>query len=108
MSLADIRARNEALRAAGKLPGAIGTNSAPVRISAPPRHALFVLAPCAHGGTDADIVERCPSCGSSGAKHVRECEIHSRATWEPVNPDVMDCGRCRREGLGYAPVRDSA
>lgn len=59
--------------------------------------------PCSHGGTDADIVERCPTC-NGGARHVRECEVHDRCTWEPVNPSVMDCAKCRREGLGYTPA----
>ena len=63
--------------------------------------ALPVL-PCAHGGTDADIVERCPSC-SGGGRHVRECAVHGTCTRDPVNPAVMDCGRCRRERLGYTP-----
>lgn len=58
---------------------------------------------CQHGGTDADILERCPSC-SGGGRHVRECALHGTCTHEPVNPAVMDCRKCRAEGLGYAPV----
>ncbi len=71
------------------------------------RTALPVIAPCVHGGTDADIIERCPSC-NGGARHVRECEVHGRCTLEPVSPSVMDCARCRREGLGYAPENSPA
>jgi hypothetical protein len=56
-----------------------------------------------HGGTDADIIERCPTC-NGGGRHVRECEIHERCTLDPVNPKVMNCKKCRAEGLGYEPV----
>ncbi len=67
------------------------------------RTVLPVLAPCVHGGTDADIIERCPTC-NGGARHVRECEIHGRCTHAPVNPSVMDCARCRADDLGYLPT----
>jgi hypothetical protein len=67
------------------------------------RTSLTVLSPCIHGGTDDDILERCPSC-NGGSKHVRECEIYEKCTWEEVNPSVMNCRKCRNEGLGYEPI----
>ncbi len=68
-----------------------------------PARSLPMALPCVHGGTDADILERCPKC-NGGGKHVRECEVHGKCTWEPLsppNPAVMNCQKCRREGLGF-------
>lgn len=98
MSFEEVRARNAAEKAAGIK--RVYSHGGRAKIGTA-RTALPVLADCIHGGTDADIVERCPSC-SGGGKHVRECAVHEKCTWEPVNPAVMDCRRCRREGLGFA------
>lgn len=98
MSIESVRARNDALRAEGKLPGALGTATAGARLPLP------ALAQCVHGGTDADIIERCSGC-AAGSRHVRECAVHGTCTHELVSPAVMDCARCRRENLGYEPER---
>lgn len=60
------------------------------------------VVPCKHGGTDKDIIERCPLC-QDGTRHVRECEVHGRCTHLHVSPKVMDCLRCQREHLGFEP-----
>lgn len=103
MSLAHIIERTAARKAAG-LSGVYPQHAG--RAAARPKARSValpvVVPPCVHGGTDADIVERCPTCGG-GARHVRECEVHGRCTREAVNPAVMDCTRCRRDGLGYTP-----
>lgn len=65
------------------------------------RTPLGVLKVCRWGGTDADVIEECPSC-KAGAKHVRECEKHKKCTWEPVSPGVMSCRQCQSAGLGWA------
>ncbi len=100
MGIAEARARNARERAAG----VVHVHAdAPARPPAPV--PLPVLAPCAHGGTDADIVERCPTCGNGGGRHVRECEVYGKVIWEP-QPDMrpaMTCRQCQTEGLGYAP-----
>ena len=97
MPLADIRARLAREKAAGVVH--TYSHAAPARRvgAAPGPVSLPVLAPCAHGGTDADIVERCPSC-NGGGRHVRECEVHERCTWDEVGGKVMSCAKCRREG----------
>lgn len=104
MGIEDLRREKAARKAAGTsgvYPQHAGKAAA--RPKASGAVALpVVVPPCVHGGTDADIVERCPTCGG-GARHVRECEVHGRCTREPVNPAVMDCARCRRDGLGYTP-----
>jgi hypothetical protein len=88
-----------AVRVSVKRSGAVGAGRG---AKAPSPRPLPALPTCVHGGTDADIIERCPSCGG-GSKHVRECEVHGTCTWEPVNPAVMSCRKCRSENLGFEP-----
>lgn len=78
---------------AGKVPAA--TRTAVVRRSLP-------LAPCANEG---GVLERCHTCTGemSEQRSVRECDVHGKCTRIRVSGKVMDCDRCRRDGLGYAP-----
>ena len=101
MGIAELKARQEGRKRAG-LRQTYPQHAGRVR-GAASRTPLPVLAVCVHGGTDADILEHCWSCGGGG-RHVRECEVHGRCTHEPVNPAVMNCWRCQGEGLGFAPV----
>jgi cephalosporin hydroxylase len=103
MGIKERQARTAALKAAGLIPVLMAqATAAPAPKAARVRKPLPVID-CRHGGTDADIIERCTNCNGAG-KHVRECDVHERCTWEPVNPGVMNCRKCRTEGLGYEPV----
>lgn len=58
---------------------------------------------CKYGGTDKDIIERHPDC-KTGARHRRGCDKWKVVTRSPVGTAVMNCEKCKREGLGYEPV----
>jgi uncharacterized protein with PIN domain len=93
--LKDIRERT----AARKKAGANQTYPQHAGKAKPGRAALPVLAPCQHEG---NVLERCHTCRGE-AKHVRECEVHGKATYKRVSDKVMNCERCQREGLGFEP-----
>lgn len=90
MSLATIRARNLARRAAGKLPGALGTTPAPVRVPVP----LAVLRPpCEHEGQTLELCHTCK--GADESRHVRECALHDdKCTRAVVSAKVRACATC--------------
>ncbi len=115
MPLDDIRKRTAERLAAGAnqtYPRHRGKAKAVVRelVARAHRRPLVLLPPiaaCKHGGSAADIMERCDGC-AGGAKHGRECEVHTKCTHESVNPAVMDCRKCQLEGLGFEPATRKA
>lgn len=62
-----------------------------------------IALPCVQEG---QLLERCHSCPATAeGKHVRECEVHTKCTYEEVSSRVMNCRYCKTHNLGYAPER---
>lgn len=58
-----------------------------------------VSLPCINEGA---ILEFCPTCKGGENRHVRDCAVHDKCTYEYVSDIVMNCKKCKTEGLGYA------
>ncbi len=66
---------------------------------APVGKSLPLLTLCANEGP---IIEPCPSCRGEG-RHVRKCSVWKECTRDPIGTARMNCEKCKRENLGYAP-----
>ncbi len=77
----------------------VPSTTAPVNKSPVP--LPVVTTPCAKEGA---IIQFCENCGDKEGRHVRECEKWKFVTREPVGSSMMNCQKCKADGLGYVAV----
>lgn len=108
--LDEIRERTRARKAAGLNQSYPHHAGRAVTLVPSGRTPLPALAECRHGGTDADVMERCEGC-AAGALHVRECLADHGPNYEPGkctrepsgNARIMSCRQCQAQSLGFEP-----
>lgn len=99
MGVAEWRARTEAKRAAGTLPGAVGT--APPAPKVPARFSLDVLTACSLRGEATGQTHKCPACGGRNVQ-VNEfaCRVHGVCTIARLVSGVACCRICEDRSKG--------
>ena len=93
MGVKEWKARTEARRAAGTLPGAVGTPTPAPKVAA--RFNLETLTACSLRGEATGNSHRCPSCGGRNVQ-VKEfvCSVHGVCTVARLVSGVACCRIC--------------